>query len=485
MVAYRNIYCRSRFQNRCFIQAFRAGNNQGDVWAEQTYATAGGQCADGSGGTANRMTPGSCFGGRRGDVSDDASALARAEHRIRVNVASWNSTVSDVDFGFSFNVLTSIRDNGDDDTANDRTIQGSLRQFIQNANALTGANAMRFVPAVAGNAGNWWYIALSSDLPTLTDSDTTVDGTAYDLSDGTTVNNSNSGTLAMSGHVVGSGVDAVEGSADELTLPTYAHKELEIDGNNRNVFRLSGDRIMVTDLGVYDAATAIVLNSHSDDNTLARLYLGCRADGSAVTGGDRITGAYTAHRNTVDTTFSDNYVTHTISTAVKFSGRGTVSDNYMLDNALGANTADALTLEGGTGSASRVVTVRRNYIDRAKAYGIESWSTSRAYTIEHNTIVNTGYGGGVENGAIRIFGRGSLLRYNLIHDARGAGIVLIRTGSIQTDRNIIQHNVIYHNGGLSIDLDQTHTSGNPNGDGVSANNGTLNANRRNNDMDYL
>ncbi len=82
-------------------------------------------------------------------MSDSAGTLGTAEHVARVVLV--NTDVSGVDFGFSFNVVTNIRggDNADDDGANDRTVQGSLRQFIQNANAIAGANVMRFVPAVA------------------------------------------------------------------------------------------------------------------------------------------------------------------------------------------------------------------------------------------------------------------------------------------------------------------------------------------------
>ena len=46
-------------------------------------------------------------------------------------------------FGFSFNVVTNARggDNTDDDPSAARTIQGSLRQFLANANAIAGTMA--------------------------------------------------------------------------------------------------------------------------------------------------------------------------------------------------------------------------------------------------------------------------------------------------------------------------------------------------------
>ncbi len=46
--------------------------------------------------------------------------------------------VTRADFAFSFNAVTNAKggDNGDDDASAARTIQGSLRQFLQNANAI-------------------------------------------------------------------------------------------------------------------------------------------------------------------------------------------------------------------------------------------------------------------------------------------------------------------------------------------------------------
>src|SRR5262249_43817947 len=101
-------------------------------------------------------------------------------------------------------------DNTDDDAAANRTVQGSLRQFLQNARAITGANVMRFVPDVAANAsaggGSWWRINVTTALPLISDAATTVDGTAYALADGTTLADTNPGQLGTGGNV---GVDAL------------------------------------------------------------------------------------------------------------------------------------------------------------------------------------------------------------------------------------------------------------------------------------
>ena len=458
-------------------QSFTGGSDQGDVWAEQTYGGPGSQCADGSGGTITRTSAGSCFGGKDGATSDDATSYNTSEHLIRVDTND-HSDNPDNDFAFSFNVLTSIRDNGDDDGSADRTIQGSLRQLIQNANALSGANAMRFVPSVAKNESNWWKITLSSALPQLSDASTTIDGKAYKLINGTSIDNSNSGTQAMSGHVVGAGTDAIENSGDEEHLPTYEDKELEIDGGGTaTIFDCTQGSITVEDLAVYYGGTALKINNNSDNNTFQKLYLGVRADGSDPGNGNYLTQAVQGSSGATDEKLLDSYIAYVRASAVKISGTGEIHGNYLYNNATNGQNNDAITLEGN--GNKRSVTVRNNYIDGAKAYGIESWNTGGGFTIEHNTVVNTGTQG-VENGGIRIFGSESTLRYNIVKGAKGAGIVLAKDGN----KNIIKHNVVYNNGGLSIDLDQTHTSGNPNGDGVSANNGTTDSAKQNDDMDY-
>jgi hypothetical protein len=150
----------------------------GGVWYEQTFGTAGAQCAQPGGPVRTNASEGACFGGRSAAM-DDASALATSEHVTRVTLAE---VAPRVDFAFSANVVTNAAD-GD-------RIQGSLRQFLTNANALAGPNAMRFVPVtrapetrdtVLGVNPRWWTITLNSPLPALTDGGTSVDGAAYNV----------------------------------------------------------------------------------------------------------------------------------------------------------------------------------------------------------------------------------------------------------------------------------------------------------------
>ena len=106
------------------------------------------------------------------------------------------------------------------------------RQFIQNANAITGANVMRFVPvpptnATDGGGNDWWQLTVSNILPPISDADTTIDGQAYSRVDGVTVLNTNSAVLGFVG-AVGLGADATPATADEPTLAGVQGPEFEI-----------------------------------------------------------------------------------------------------------------------------------------------------------------------------------------------------------------------------------------------------------------
>src|SRR5205085_1038143 len=110
--------------------------NTEDPWAEQTFGPLGALCDDGTGNARARNAAGPCYAGRFGGKSDDANALATSKHVALARVT--DAGVAGLDFAFSFDVVTTVADAD--------SLQGSLRQFITNANSITGANTMRFVP---------------------------------------------------------------------------------------------------------------------------------------------------------------------------------------------------------------------------------------------------------------------------------------------------------------------------------------------------
>jgi len=126
-----------------------------NAWADETRGPVGSLCNG-----LTLPTPGPCAGGRSAN-SDDARNLATAEHVAGIQPAAGIAA----DFAFSFDAVTTIEDSG----------QGSLRQFITNANALGGAHAMQFMPGAAPNA-EWWTIAPKTPLPAITNAQTTIEG---------------------------------------------------------------------------------------------------------------------------------------------------------------------------------------------------------------------------------------------------------------------------------------------------------------------
>lgn len=147
-----------------------AAGATGSARAEQTWGGLGAMCRQLDDAVQRHSGDGPCFGGRS-ENADDPSHLAGSRHVARIDFG--DKTVSDVDFGFSFNVVTSVADG---------TGTGTLRQFILNANAIHGPNTMHFVP-MTRMPGKWWTIRTTSSLPALTDSGTTLDGIAWSLVD--------------------------------------------------------------------------------------------------------------------------------------------------------------------------------------------------------------------------------------------------------------------------------------------------------------
>ena len=494
------------------------GHNAGEVWAEQTFvytenngdSYAWGLCdSDADPSTPAQEVQGAkvCFGGRRGDTSDDAESLSSAEHLVKVQINNYYQ-LQNIKYGFSFNVVTNVNDR-DDDTSNPRTCQGCLRQFIQNANAIVGANYMRFVPAVPLNAGSWWSITLGITddstnkyaLPPITDSQTTVDGTAYSYQDGISIRDTNGGSINAPGTV---GVDGI-------SLAPYDKPELEINGNNKGkIFTVKADNVTIKNVALYNSQDfyAPGISVEMGSNVLITdNFIGPRADGTDPGSGSRLQhGVDLRKGSTVN--LKHNFIAFLDNTGVIFNGEGVVEENYIYKTGLVKECGDAITFEfiwnpsdSYVRSRSNTV-VRYNYISYSAAYGVESWGAPGAYTVENNTITNSGIGdeegqycgdgnmGTTEWGGIRIFGSGSLIAKNKIYNNRGSGVVVVAINdSTPSINNEITQNSFYNNGGISIDLDQTHTGGvngsvNPNGDLVTPNDGLKNSSQQNEGIDY-
>lgn len=448
---------------------FNGGFNAGDVWAQQTVGDDPATPALDVGPRFGGVTPGvsDAFNPASGDPAGNAY-----QHLGRADVSQAHA--NNVDFGFSFNVVTNAL--GGDNTP----VQGSLRQFLDNANALVGDNVMRFVPAEAadGGGGLWWRLALTRLLPTLTDPGTTVDGTAYSAGDGVTILDANPGFLGTGGSVGTAG----------LALPTVAKPELEIVGSTgtRYGLRIQADLTTVRRLSLHG------FSSFGANATMGALLLEGGA-GSVIT--ENVLGSGPGTFADPGTWRSVPHVTLAGATGgtlqdnlIGFSDRHGIearsgSDGWLITgNEIGGNAAgdgqqNGLSLDGTTD-----VTVSGNLIRGNGGAGIDVFGAAGAVSLLDNTIDGNGAvtTGGAETSGIRLAAGTSLVRGNLIEANAGAGVLV----AASTAGHTLTMNSMADNGGLGIDLlapaDNSRSgtapfvSLNDTGDGDDGGNGLLN-----------
>ena len=255
------------------------------AWAEQTYAVTGAVTSSGL-----LASDGALYGGRSATTSDNstdaAASLASSDHVTRVAVSG--SNVVDIDSAFSFNVVTNIRGDGaDDDGGAARLQQGSLHQFIINANTIVGDNDMLFVPAIdpnvdggdgLGGGNDYWRINFTSALAAITGAGTTIDGTAYGYTEGVvgiTVRDDNAGTVGTGGTV---GVDG-------LALSLIDRPELELSGGNAFTapgLHITAGQVTIEDLAINGFGNTMDSNQIQVDSTVTA------AAGQAVITGNLI-----------------------------------------------------------------------------------------------------------------------------------------------------------------------------------------------------
>jgi uncharacterized repeat protein (TIGR01451 family) len=482
---------------------FNTGYGQGDVWAEETY---------GDDPTTPALDLGPRYGGANPGASDgfnasdtDPSANTGAKHLARVQVSGGD--VNGVDFAFSFNVVTNLRggDTADDDASANRTVQGSLRQFLQNANAIAGPNAMRFVPAspyapnTSGSGGSWWTLSVSNPLPFVLDQYTTLDGTAYDAQNPLSLRDTNPGVLGTGGTVGVDGLPLPQTPRPELALDFSAQTNatdtagIRVEAENTTIRRLSLYGQRGTNIG----GQAAIFVTSSGQATLEELVVGALPDGSdpASVGAqqNRRYGVRLEGRTTVRGSFFA-YNGYAILLHGSSAQGSQIEGNEFAYN--GPNSTD--TSPGGEGAvdgdtvafwngdpAWTTPTIFRGNLVRdvrevsglAAATdlgkGLELWySGTRNVLIENNTIVRAGTAGvGIHGEA-----QGNTLRKNIIQDTLGyagqggAGVHLSNTGGAPL-RNRITQNRFGNNRGLAIDLDSGIWTV---GDGVTLNDGNCN-----------
>ncbi len=161
-----------RYQIAVDAATLKAAHDVNVYYPEQTWSSRGGRCIGKNYSDVTLTTAGYCYGGKTGGLSDELknqNTPESAEHLIEVPAGLHD--YNRLNFGFSFDVVTQPGDTG----------QGSLRQFIANANAGVGTGEMLFVPTVHPNNGTTWKTDLQTSLPAIKRSQLIINGRAFSL----------------------------------------------------------------------------------------------------------------------------------------------------------------------------------------------------------------------------------------------------------------------------------------------------------------
>jgi Right handed beta helix region len=404
------------------------------------------------------------------------------------------SNLSGVDFGYNFDTIVNTNDSG----------QGSFRQFIINSNALTNAGLAQ-VGQTAGNETSIFMISdglahnglaagidrltsygtekaavitLADPLPTISDSNTVIDGATQTAN----VGNTNTGTLGTGGTV----------GTDAIPLVKFNRPEVEIRGG-QGILTATGNYNQIKNIAANLHLSASGTGSIVQDN-----LVGMQADGTIVTTLNAANGINAGSGQSI--TVRHNYVrVNNSGIRTDGSGSGLLIEFNEVD-APPSNQTD--TFEGilfiGTGSG---YTMRHNLISNMRGAGTEL-SFSGVFTstlLENNTYLHNGYlerGGTVtstEPMGIVAYNAGAgnqlTISKNIITQSAGPGIVVMSSQGIKMTQNSLFANGSSGTAGLGIDLDPIDRD--PNGylknsgvaNGVTAN-GTTAVTAANNGMNY-
>ncbi|WP_343034284.1 right-handed parallel beta-helix repeat-containing protein, partial [Chelativorans oligotrophicus] len=395
-------------------------------------------------GAAGNPANGACYGGRRGATADSGTtALNFKEHVIRV-VTDAGSPVTNVDFGFSFNVVTNVNDSG----------QGSVRQFIANANAITaasggggepdaGANVLRFVPALAMNGSDWWQVAPTAPLPAIGGPRTTIDGRAYD--------NAN-GTSALLRGAVGTG-GLVGADWNPLVLSQVASPKLALaNGLTADALTIAAgaNDTTIQNLGVFGTtASAGGGIAKTATGTITGLLvrgnvLGVLPNGGAAAGTLQF-GLQIANTANGRFEISNNYIEGPREAGILVdSVTHTTPGNYIISNNEVADTgSDGIQLPG-----SSRVSLQGNLVARSGMVGIELWENGGNNLLTQNTVTD-GRGTGAEGAGVRLtLGSNNTVTFNKLEGNTGGPGILQRNTSMG---NLLSRNQFGGNAGVAID----------------------------------
>ncbi len=415
--------------------------------------------------------------------------------------------VEGVDFGFNFDVIVNTRDATDcSPSGSGNTFypcQGSLRQFIVNANALGGEGSIEqdgsrqvdgttsrlpqgfetsifMIPDGTTNPGQSGYanqltggvaeITLAGPLPPLTGARTRLDASTQTIN----VGNTNGGSIGTGGTV----------GVDNIPLPTIARSEVQLNCAAAGPIVLSGSEQTLLGFALRQGYIELAGPNGTARNNL----VGMRANGSSA---EASSAAYGIKFSAPGANIQNNFITVNNS-AIRSDGGATGSTIHFNEIARPSSghtsTFDGILLIGGASNVQILSNLVRNQAGGAIELGFGDPSDSYSnILIANNTVRDNGFTSGTTPssepvGIVSYNYTGTNVVYsrNRILDNAGAGLLIMAASG-----TIASQNSFSGNAGLSIDLDPNtrdpNTLGAPNGvtlndsgDADSGPNGLLN-----------
>lgn len=386
--------------------------------AEQTYEFDG---LVGNGG------PGA-MGGNDPLVDDTLTGAGAGEGDINVSVTVSGAGVAGVDLGFSFNLIVNTFDTG----------QGSLRQFMLNANAMSGVNWSQFnIPNTDPNFdtlySNGYVIQSNTPLPILTNNGTSINGVTQETNQGD--QRGGRPDIVLDGANLGINDYGVHIQASACTVRKIDMRQF----NNGAAIGMG---------------TAILIDGSAgggDTNSISENYL---SDNNSTSGS---VGAITVSGDADNNNISNNNIRLNNSDGILVQS-GLSSGTVISGNTIFANGDDGMRVRGN------LLTITGNSINfnqqiSVSACGMQLNAVTNS-TIAFNSISNNGTLGGIcmldVASSNNIIGPNNTISGNF-----GPGIQIQLAGSIN---NTITNNTMFTNLGLGIDLNNDGVTPNDPGD---------------------
>jgi len=322
--------------------------------------------------------------------------------------------------------------------------QGSLRQAIINANTIANTDSIIFnIPLTDSGydpiRGVFRIKIYSSLLNDINRNGLVIDGFSQTRFTGNTNNN----ILGTGGNV----------GVDNILFPFVEGPEIEIvdDGGLIYCFKITASNVKILGLAITGFGNSystnhgnIVVQGSNKFVVIERNVLGCYADSFSKPDSSYLSGGCNIYLNGSDSGFVTQNILSWAGVAGIYATADadawTVTYNETSYNGFGQPILDGMDFA----TASGYQTIMYNKLYNNAANGIDSYQSKGFNLIENNTI----YGNGVinwENSGIRVYGENDIIRKNIIHSNRGAGILVTSAAT----NHIISQNSIWGNGAFA------------------------------------